>query len=78
MIFPCISLDNCLEVVPPATREWNPETAPQATKTNNIGQTGPCLSDIALLHAGVFSSGPTHSNPRIARAMEPKRIYVER
>jgi hypothetical protein len=60
---PSDSLFNCFEVVPLATIEWNPLTAPQATVTNNAGKRKPTLSSVKVSKAGSFNIGVAKINP---------------
>ena len=46
-----------LDEVPDETSEWNPDTAPQATVTNKIGNIVPSCSFLKPVNTGKFIVG---------------------
>ena len=63
IFFPSPSRASCFEVVPLLTREWNPETAPQAIKTKSMGQMGPWAGLLMATSAGAWILGAARTNP---------------
>jgi hypothetical protein len=61
---PNLSLAICFEVVPLLTREWKPDTAPQAISTKSMGQIGPCEGLFNVTRAGAWILGAAKINPR--------------
>ena len=74
----CISFSFAMvfEEVPDDTRLWNPETAPQATVTNRIGNRS---RDVALwnpVYIGRFIFGCATTSPTTAPRIIPANIKV--
>ena len=67
-------MDTVFEEVPEDTKLWNPETAPQATVTNNIGNKSPSWSLWNPVNTGRFIVGCATNNPITAPAIIPINI----
>ena len=65
-----------LEDVPEDTRLWKPETAPQATVTNRIGNISPSFSLWNPVNAGKFMAGCATRRPTTAPMIIPANIKV--
>jgi len=73
--FPDIpALIDFFEEVPDETRLWNPETAPQATVTNRIGNISPNVSLWNPVNTGRFIVGCATKSPSAAPAIIPMNI----
>ena len=66
------SLAIVFEDVPDDTSEWKPETAPQATVTNKIGNIVPSCSFLNPVNTGKFIVGWPITSPKAA----PKIIHT--
>ena len=62
------------EDVPEDTRLWKPETAPQATVTNRIGNMSPSFSLWKPVYMGRFMVGWATKSPSTAPAIMPMNI----
>ena len=60
------SFSTVLEEVPEETRPWKPETAPQATVTNRMGNMVPSFSLVKPVKTGRFMVGWATSRPTAA------------
>src|SRR5690606_27154392 len=65
------SLSICLDVVPEATREWNPLIAPQAIVTNNTGKIKPKFSGATVTDVSISITGLATKIPQTAKMISP-------
>ena len=65
-----------MEEVPEDTRLWKPDTAPQATVTNRMGNRSPRLSLWKPVKTGRFMVGWATSRPTTAPAIMPMNMKV--
>ena len=65
-----------LEEVPEDTRLWKPETAPQATVTNRMGNMVPSLALVKPVNTGRFMTGWLTIRPRTAPTIMATNIKV--
>ena len=74
----CISFSFAMvfEEVPDDTRLWNPETAPQATVTNRIGNRSPDAALWKPVYIGRFIFGCATTSPTTAPRIMPANIKV--
>ena len=69
------SFSTVFEDVPEETRLWKPETAPQATVTNRMGNIEP-REVLKLVKAGKFIVGCATRRPTAAPAIIPMNMNV--
>ena len=65
-----------LDEVPEDTRLWNPDTAPQATVTNRMGNMVPSFSLLNPVKAGSSMVGWPMTKPMMAPAIMHTNIMV--
>ena len=70
------SFSTVLEEVPEETKLWKPETAPQATVTNRMGNMVPSFSLLKPVKTGRFMVGWATNRPTIAPAIIAPNMKV--
>jgi hypothetical protein len=66
-----------LDVVPPATSEWKPDTAPQAIRMKSMGHSGPCVAERQPVKKGAFIAGLVTARPTNPRSIPISSTHVE-